>query len=220
MYRSFLKRVMDFILSAIAIILLSPLLLIIALMVRIKLGSPVIFKQNRAGLNEKVFTMYKFRSMTDERDADGNLMPDKVRLTSFGRKLRSTSLDELPQLFNILKGDMAIVGPRPLLSEYLPLYNEEQKKRHNVRPGLTGYAQVNGRNNVSWEERLNMDIEYVNNINILNDIYIILKTIKVVLTKDGITSKDGSIITPSNDIRGKAVTGNEENLQEIPEKNI
>ena len=150
-YDKYVKRSIDFILSLVAIIILSPVLAIVALLVRIKLGGPVIFKQRRPGLNEKIFTMYKFRTMTDERDTDGNLMPDEVRLTKFGKVLRSTSLDELPELFNILKGDMAIVGPRPLLVQYLPLYNEQQKKRHCVRPGITGYAQVNGRNSISWE---------------------------------------------------------------------
>lgn len=187
-YAKYIKRLLDIILSLIAIIILSPLLLVLWLLVRIKLGVPVIFTQDRPGKDEKIFKLYKFRSMTDDRDSNGNLLPDDERLTIFGKKLRSTSLDELPELFNILKGDMSIVGPRPLLVEYLKLYNENQKKRHNVRPGLTGYAQVNGRNSVSWEERFDMDIWYVNNISLITDIKIILNTIKVILKKDGISS--------------------------------
>ncbi len=150
MYRKYLKRLMDFVLSLLAIIVLLPVLGIVAIMVRIKLGSPVIFRQDRPGLNEEIFTMYKFRTMTDEKDENGELLPDSIRLTKFGKFLRSTSLDELPELFNILKGDMSIVGPRPLLIQYLPLYNEHQKRRHEVRPGLSGWAQVNGRNSLSW----------------------------------------------------------------------
>ena len=159
-YARYIKRPMDFILSLIALIVLSPVLLVTALLVKIKLGSPVIFKQQRPGLNEKIFTMYKFRTMTDERDENGELLPDSVRLTRFGKFLRSTSLDELPELFNILKGDMSIVGPRPLLVEYLPHYTEEEQMRHSVRPGVTGLAQVNGRNNLRWD-RLQKDVEYV-----------------------------------------------------------
>ena len=146
-YGKYVKRIMDFILASIALVMLSFIMLIVAFLVRIKLGSPVIFKQERPGLNEKKFTLYKFRTMTDERDENGELLPNHIRLTKFGKFLRSTSLDELPELFNILKGDMSFIGPRPLLVEYLPLYNEHQKKRHNVRPGLSGLAQVNGRNN-------------------------------------------------------------------------
>ncbi|WP_028043147.1 sugar transferase [Candidatus Stoquefichus massiliensis] len=189
MYAKYIKRILDFILSLLAIIILSPVLLIVALLVRIKLGSPVIFKQKRPGLHEKIFTLYKFRTMTDEKDEDGNLLPDEIRLTKFGKLLRSTSLDELPELFNILKGDMAIVGPRPLLVKYLPLYNEHQKHRHDVRPGFTGYAQVNGRNSITWEEKFNLDIEYTHKISFLIDIEIILKTIKVVLFRQGISSE-------------------------------
>lgn len=164
MYRLFIKRFLDFILSLLALIVLSPLLLIIAILVRIKLGSPVIFKQERPGLNERIFTLYKFRTMTDKRDSDGNLLPDEIRLTKFGKLLRSTSLDELPELVNMIKGDMSIVGPRPLLVRYLPLYNDKQKHRHDVRPGFTGYAQVNGRNAISWEEKFDLDIYYVNHV--------------------------------------------------------
>lgn len=191
MYRRYFKRPLDFLLSLIAIIVLSPIFIVIALLVRIKLGSPVIFKQQRPGLNEKIFTMYKFRTMTDERDENGELLPDSVRLTSFGRFLRSTSLDELPELFNILKGDMSIVGPRPLLVQYLELYNEHQKRRHEVRPGLTGLAQVNGRNAVSWEERFNTDVEYIDNVRFIGDIKIILITIKKVVMREGINQSNG-----------------------------
>ena len=188
-YDKYVKRSIDFILSVLAIIIFSPLLIIVAVLVRIKLGSPAIFKQERPGLNEKIFTMYKFRTMTDERDADGNLLPDEVRLTKFGKALRATSLDELPELFNILKGDMAIVGPRPLLVQYLPLYNAQQKKRHCVRPGITGYAQINGRNSISWEEKFDYDIYYVANIAITLDISILFKTFKTVIKRDGINSE-------------------------------
>lgn len=188
MYRHFFKRLLDFTLSLIAIILLSPIFIIVALLVKTKLGSPVIFAQERPGKDEKIFKMYKFRSMTSEKDEKGNLLPDEVRLTSFGKKLRSTSLDELPELINILKGDMSIVGPRPLLVKYLPLYNEKQKHRHDVRPGFTGYAQVNGRNSISWEEKFELDFEYVNKLSFMMDVKIIIKTIKVVLFKEGISS--------------------------------
>ena len=187
-YRRFFKRPMDFILSLMATIFLSPVLIIVAILVRFKLGSPVLFKQKRPGLNEKIFTMYKFRTMTDEKDENGELLPDSVRLTKFGRMLRSTSLDELPELFNILKGDMSIVGPRPLLIQYLELYNNHQKRRHDVRPGLSGHAQVNGRNAISWEDKFNLDVEYVDNVSFLGDWKIILLTIKKVFVKEGISS--------------------------------
>ncbi|TYS60293.1 sugar transferase [Sutcliffiella horikoshii] len=186
MYRDFVKRLIDFILSLIAIIVLSPLLLIFSILVRMNLGSPIVFRQKRPGLNENIFTMYKFRTMTDERDENGELLPDSIRLTKFGKFLRSTSLDELPELFNILKGDMSIVGPRPLAVIYLPYYNEEERLRHTVRPGLTGLAQINGRNSVNWEERFKFDVKYVNNINIKTDIYIILKTVIKVFKREGI----------------------------------
>ena len=189
MYRKYIKRLLDFILSLFAIIILSPVLLIVALLVRIKLGSPVIFKQKRPGLNEKIFTLYKFRTMTDAKDEHGNLLPDEIRLTKFGKLLRSTSLDELPELFNILKGDMAIVGPRPLLVRYLPLYNDHQKHRHDVRPGFTGWAQCNGRNAISWEEKFDLDVYYTKHISLFLDLKIILKTVKVVLFREGISSK-------------------------------
>ena len=187
-YKRFLKRPLDFILSLMAIIVLSPILLIVGVLVRFKLGSPVLFKQKRPGLKEKIFTMYKFRTMTDEKDENGELLPDSVRLTKFGRMLRSTSLDELPELFNILKGDMSIVGPRPLLIQYLELYNDHQKRRHEVRPGLSGHAQVNGRNAISWEDKFNLDVEYVDSVSFIGDWKIIFLTIKKVFVKEGISS--------------------------------
>ncbi|QEK13689.1 sugar transferase [Crassaminicella thermophila] len=196
MYRRFLKRPMDFILALIAIIVLSPVLLIVTILVRIKLGSPIIFKQKRPGLNEKIFTMYKFRTMTDERDENGELLPDSVRLTKFGSFLRSTSLDELPELFNILKGDMSVVGPRPLLVQYLPLYNDYQKRRHEVRPGLSGLAQVNGRNAISWEDKFNLDVEYVDNVGFIGDWKIIFLTIKKVFVREGISSNTSATMEP------------------------
>lgn len=189
MYQLFIKRLFDFILSLMAISILSPVFIIVALLVRIKLGSPILFKQERPGLNEKIFKMYKFRTMTSEVDEKGNLLPDEVRLTSFGQLLRSTSLDELPELFNIFKGDMSIVGPRPLLVKYLPLYNDEQKHRHDVRPGLTGLAQVNGRNAISWEDKFKYDVEYTKNVTFMNDLKIIFETILKVIKRDGISSE-------------------------------
>ncbi len=195
-YRRFVKRPMDFFLSLIAIIVLSPVLLIVALLVRTKLGSPVLFKQKRPGLNEEVFMMYKFRTMTDERSDKGELLPDSIRLTRFGRLLRSTSLDELPELFNILKGDMSIIGPRPLLVQYLPLYNNHQKRRHEVRPGLSGLAQVSGRNAISWEDKFNLDVEYVDNVSFIEDWKIIFLTIKKVFVREGINSETAATIEP------------------------
>lgn len=192
MYKNYIKRFLDFTLSLLALILLSPLMLIIAILVRIKLGTPVIFKQQRPGKNEKIFTLYKFRTMTDKKDENGNLLPDSERLTKFGKLLRSTSLDELPELVNIIKGDMAIVGPRPLLVGYLPLYNEEQKHRHDVRPGLTGLAQVNGRNSISWEEKFKDDLKYVNKITFIGDTKIILKTVGKVFKREGISQENSA----------------------------
>ena len=188
MYRHFIKRLLDIILSAMALILLSPVLLIVAILVRTKLGSPVIFTQERPGLNEKIFRLYKFRTMTDAKDENGNLLPDEVRLTPFGKTLRSTSLDELPELINILKGEMSIIGPRPLLVKYLPLYNAEQKHRHDVRPGLTGLAQINGRNAITWEKKFEYDVEYVNHLSFALDCKIFFGTIKAVLKREGISS--------------------------------
>jgi undecaprenyl phosphate N,N'-diacetylbacillosamine 1-phosphate transferase len=190
LYRNFFKRFFDIIFSFLALIVLSPLLLIIALLVRIKLGSPIIFKQERPGLNEKIFTLYKYRTMTDKKDEDGNLFPDSERLTTFGKWLRSTSLDELPELWNILKGEMSFVGPRPLLMEYLPRYSNEQRRRHEVRPGLTGLAQVNGRNAISWEEKFSLDIEYVHSHSFFKDTKIILQSINEVLFRKGISSSN------------------------------
>lgn len=186
-YRRYFKRPMDIVLSLIGLIVLSPILLIVTLLVRIKLGSPVIFKQERPGLNEKIFTMYKFRTMTDERDEYGEFLPDSVRLTKFGKFLRSTSLDELPELFNILKGDMSVVGPRPLLVKYLPYYTETERLRHSVRPGLSGLAQINGRNNLDWNKRLMMDVKYVQNITFLLDLDIVLKTFLKAIKREDIT---------------------------------
>lgn len=180
LYERYFKRLMDIVLSFTALIFLAPVLFIVAILVKIKLGSPVIFKQERPGLNEKIFTIYKFRTMTDERDEDGELLPDDSRLTNFGRKLRNYSLDELPQLFNIIKGDISIVGPRPLVVRYLPYYSEIEKCRHNVRPGLTGLAQINGRNQISWEERFLYDVNYVENVTFKNDLFLIFKTFKKV----------------------------------------
>lgn len=185
-YERYGKRFLDFILSLLALVVLSPVLLITALLVRVKLGSPVIFKQARPGKDEKIFNLYKFRSMTDQRDESGNLLPDEQRLTSFGRKLRSTSLDELPELFNILRGDMSIVGPRPLLVSYLPYYTKEERHRHDVRPGLTGLAQINGRNTLTWEQKFSYDLEYIRTISIYHDVKIILKTVGKVLQRSDI----------------------------------
>lgn len=187
-YRKFIKRILDIVLSAAAIVLLSPLMAVTALLVRVKLGTPVIFRQKRPGLYGKIFDMYKFRSMTDARDENGELQPDEVRLTSFGKKLRAASLDELPEFFNILKGDMSFVGPRPLLVQYLPLYSEEQAHRHDVLPGLTGLAQVNGRNAISWEEKFRYDVEYARHVSFMLDVRIIFRTVGKVLRHDGISS--------------------------------
>lgn len=188
MYDKYVKRLIDIILSLLAIVVLSPVLLIVAILVRVKLGSPILFKQARPGKNGKIFYLYKFRTMTDEKDENGNLLPDDIRLTKFGKTLRSTSLDELPEFFNILKGDMSFIGPRPLLIKYLPLYSEQQMHRHDVRPGLTGLAQVNGRNALSWQEKFNYDLEYVNNISLCLDIKIFIKTFLVVLKRSDISS--------------------------------
>lgn len=191
MYKKYIKRILDILVSIISLIILWPIILVVAVLVRTKLGGPVLFKQDRPGKDEKIFKLYKFRTMTDEKDENGNLLSDEKRLTHFGKFLRSTSLDELPEFVNILKGDMSLVGPRPLLVEYLPLYNEEQKHRHNVRPGLTGYAQVKGRNLVDWEARFKLDVEYVNNISLKKDMKILIDTLKVVLKKEGINGFTG-----------------------------
>lgn len=186
LYRSFIKRLTDFVLSLIAIIVLSPVLLIVSTLVRFKLGSPILFKQERPGLNEEIFMMYKFRTMTDGKDENGNLLPDSERLTKFGRFLRSTSLDELPELFNILKGDMSIIGPRPLLVRYLPYYREEERLRSKVRPGITGLAQVSGRNTLTWDERFKTDVDYVNHLSFILDVKILINTILVVFQRKDI----------------------------------
>lgn len=185
-YEKYIKRLLDRFLAIIAIVILSPVLFIVAVLVRFKLGSPVLFTQDRPGLNGKIFRMYKFRSMTNKKDKDGKLLSDDERLTSFGRILRSTSLDELPELFNIAKGDMAIIGPRPLLVEYLPYYTEEEKHRHDVKPGLSGLAQVHGRNAISWEEKFAWDLKYVNKITFFGDVIIILKTVIKTLKRSDI----------------------------------
>ena len=191
-YEKYIKRLLDIIFSLAGIIILSPVLIITAILVRIKLGSPVIFVQVRPGKDEKLFKMYKFRTMTDEKDEKGELLPDSDRLTPFGKKLRSTSLDELPELFNILKGEMSIVGPRPQLVKDMVFMTDEQRKRHTVRPGLTGWAQVNGRNKISWEDKLKCDVDYLENISFSQDLRIIIITIKKVYLKEGITAENSS----------------------------
>ena len=186
MYEKYIKRLLDIIISLVSLVILSPIIILIAILVKVNLGSPVIFKQERPGKNEKIFNLYKFRSMLDKKDENGKLLPDTERVTKFGKMLRATSLDELPELINILKGDMSLIGPRPLLVQYLPYYNENEKHRHDVRPGLTGLAQINGRNALNWEERFEYDVEYVNNINFINDIKILFKTFHKVIKKEDI----------------------------------
>ena len=187
LYNKYIKRILDILISLTFIVLFSWLYLILVILVRIKLGSPVLFCQERPGYNEKIFKLYKFRTMTDKRDENGHLLPDSERLTKFGSMLRSTSLDELPEMFNILKGDMSLIGPRPLLIEYLPYYTEEERLRHSVRPGLTGLAQVSGRNYLAWDKRLARDVEYVNHISFIMDVRIIIKTIMVVFKKEDVS---------------------------------
>ena len=188
MYKNFIKRILDIILSFLALVILSPLLILTAFLIRIKLGEPVFFQKLGPGKNEKIFGILKFRTMTDAKDENGNLLPDEIRLTRFGQFLRSTSIDELPELLNILNGDMSIVGPRPLLVQYLERYNEEQKHRHDVKPGLTGLAQVNGRNGITWEEKFHYDLEYVKNITFYGDCKIIFQTVMKVFGREGISS--------------------------------
>lgn len=192
MYRKYIKRLLDIVVSLCGIIVLSPVYLILGILVRVKLGTPVIFKQDRPGKDEKIFRLYKFRSMTDEKDESGNLLPDEVRLTPFGKKLRSTSLDELPELLNILKGDMSLIGPRPLLVRYLPRYNEFQRHRHDVRPGLTGLAQINGRNAITWEKKFAYDVEYVNKLSFALDVRIFMGTVRAVLKREGISGENNA----------------------------
>ena len=189
MYKKRIKRCLDIVLSLCGIIVLSPVLLVLFILVRVKLGSPVLFKQERPGKGEKIFTLCKFRTMTDARDEKGELLPDEVRLTKFGRLLRATSLEELPELFNILKGDMSVIGPRPLLVRYLPRYNSFQRRRHEVRPGLTGLAQVNGRNALTWEEKFEYDVRYVDNLTFAMDVRIFFATVRAVLKHEGINSE-------------------------------
>ena len=204
MYRKYIKRLLDFTLSLVAFIILMPVMAVIYILVRIKLGKPAIFKQERPGKDEKIFTLYKFRTMTDEKDEEGNLLPDSKRLTKFGNFLRSTSLDELPELINIIKGEMSIVGPRPLLVEYLDLYDENQIHRHDVRPGLTGLAQINGRNSITWEEKFNDDLKYIEKITFLGDVKIVLKTVKKVFNHEGISSE--------NNVTTEKFKGNKEKI--------
>ncbi|MBR3972831.1 MAG: sugar transferase [Oscillospiraceae bacterium] len=203
-YETCIKRLLDVIFSSGALIVLSPVLLVTAILVRTKLGSPVIFCQERPGKNEKIFKLYKFRSMSDARDAQGNLLPDEVRLTKFGKLLRATSLDELPELWNILRGDMSIVGPRPLLVKYLPLYNEEQRHRHDVRPGLTGWAQVHGRNAITWEEKFCLDVWYVQNLSFATDVKTVFLTVKKVFCREGISSETAATM---EEFRGTKESG-------------
>ncbi len=195
-YEKYIKRPQDFLLVLAALIVLSPVFLVTAVLVRVKLGSPILFAQQRPGLKDKIFKMYKFRTMTNERDEKGELLPDSVRLTKFGKFLRSTSLDELPELWNIIRGDMAIVGPRPLLVQYLPLYNAYQRRRNEVRPGLSGLAQINGRNVLSWEDRFDLDIEYVNSVSFIKDWKIIFITIMKVFKREGINSETAATMEP------------------------
>ncbi|MHC1724281.1 MAG: sugar transferase [Aminipila sp.] len=196
MYNKFIKRILDIIISFTALMILSPLFLIVAILVRMKLGKPAIFRQERPGLHGKIFTMHKFRSMTNETNEKGELLPDEVRLTKFGKMLRATSLDELPELWNILKGDMSLVGPRPLLVQYLPLYNEHQARRHDVRPGLTGLAQINGRADLSWQDKFNYDVQYVDSLSFIVDLKIFLKTIAVVFKAEDVENAESSTWYP------------------------
>ncbi|MBF8436532.1 sugar transferase [Halanaerobiaceae bacterium Z-7014] len=190
-----IKRILDIVLSVLGLVVLSPLFIIISIMVYFKLGSPVFFVQRRPGKDEKIFDLIKFRTMTDERDDNGELLPDRIRLTKFGKFLRSTSIDELPELINVIKGEMSLIGPRPLLVEYIDRYNEFQARRHEMRPGITGLAQINGRNALTWEEKFEYDIEYIDNYSLLLDFKIIIKTIIQVFKRDGINQKDNVTMT-------------------------
>lgn len=202
-YERFVKRPLDCLLSSLALIILSPIMLITAILVRTKLGSPILFSQERPGKGEKLFKIYKFRTMTDKRDENGQLLPDADRLTKFGKILRSTSLDELPELFNIAKGDMAIVGPRPLLTQYLPYYRPEERERHAIRPGLTGYAQIHGRNYVMWDERCALDVQYAKKITFIGDVKIIIQTVVKVLKRSDVAEKR---IPPLDQVRQEELT--------------
>lgn len=225
-YERYIKRVLDFICAILAIVVFWWLYIIIAILVKIKLGSPVIFKQQRPGLNEKVFSLYKFRTMTDERDKNGNFMPDEVRLTKFGKWLRSTSLDELPEVFNILKGDMSVIGPRPQLVKDMVFMTKDQRERHSVLPGLSGLAQVNGRNSISWEEKINYDLEYIERITFWGDVKIIIKTVqKAFIKQEGITKEDmataedfGDYLLITNKISKEEYDKNQNKAKELLER--
>ena len=209
-YEKYIKRPQDFLCALLACIVLSPVILVIAILVKFKIGSPVLFAQERPGLQGEIFKLYKFRTMTNEKDANGKLLPDEQRLTSFGKLLRSTSLDELPELYAILTGRMAVCGPRPLLVKYLPLYNEHQARRHEVRPGFTGLAQVNGRNSISWEEKFDLDVEYVDHITFLGDWKIIFKTVWTVLKREGISSETSTTMEEFMGTEAAEAKGNAE----------
>ncbi len=209
MYKKYIKRIVDIICALAAIIVFCWLYAIVALLVRVKLGSPILFKQERPGKDEKIFKLYKFRTMTDEKDENGNLLPDDIRLTKFGRLLRSTSLDELPEAFNILKGDMSVVGPRPLRVRYLPYYNQEEKHRHDVRPGLTGLAQINGRNCATWEERFSWDLKYIENITFLGDVKIIFLTVIKAVKRDNISVRGTTEVLDFDTHRQKQLSESE-----------
>lgn len=211
MYKKYVKRILDKILSLLAIIILSPLLIIISILVLIFMGRPILFKQARPGYKNEIFNMIKFRTMTNKKDKNGNLLPDEQRLPKFGKFLRSTSLDELPELFNILFGKMSFIGPRPLLVKYLPYYTEEEHHRHDVRPGLTGWAQVNGRNNLNWDDRFKLDVEYVNNLTFMMDVKVIMKTINIVFKREGINQEGQATMQSLVEYRSKGCAKNAKN---------
>ena len=207
MYKKFIKRIIDIIFSLTCLIVLSPVMLVVAILVRLNLGKPIFFVQERPGKDEKIFKIYKFRSMNNNTDAIGNLLPDDERLTKFGKMLRATSLDELPELINILKGEMSLIGPRPLAVSYLPYYKPEEKRRHSVRPGLTGLAQINGRNALGWDERFRLDVEYVDNLSFILDLKIFFKTFKKVITKENVLSGTERVVQNLYDERSYMVNG-------------
>ena len=204
MYKKYIKRILDIILSLIAIIITLPIFLIVGILILIFIGQPAIFRQKRPGKNEKIFTMYKFRTMTNKKDENGNLLPDELRLTKLGKVLRKTSLDEIPEFINILKGDMSFVGPRPLLVNYLPYYTEEEHHRHDVRPGLTGLAQISGRNLLNWDEKFRKDLEYVKNVTFIKDFKIVLKTFYTVIKREGINNQNSATMISLDSERKKA----------------